>query len=176
MQKFLKWLEAPATSAREIFGLAGKALFLSVLWGVVMIFATWYLVRPNFPPSASLMNATGTLMSDFTEEFFFRILWLALAVMFIGRDKIIWLILLLCAGTAVWSYDHHGALAKIVSPSAAILLGFSWKGILGLIWSVVALKCATKEDLFQLKPLGICTLIHFSYNLLIVPIAGLIVS
>ncbi len=178
MTRFLKWLETPATSAKEIFSLAGKTLLLSVLWGTFMALITWFLVVPNYPVgSATLAYNVDQFLSNFTEEFFFRTLWLALAVMVIGRNRVVGLALILAfTGSLVWGYDHRVDFLEITTPNMATVLALCWQGVLGLLFNALAIKCATEGDLLQLKPLGICTLVHFSYNLIIIPIVGLIVG
>ncbi|MEK7641073.1 MAG: hypothetical protein AAB389_03705 [Patescibacteria group bacterium] len=178
MTRFLRWLETPAVSIREVLGLSLKALFLLVLWGTIMFCVVWFFVRPHCPPgTASLEQNVEMFLSNFTEEFFFRTLWLALAVMFVGRSRVVWLALLLTfTGSLVWGYEHRVAFLEITTPNLATTLALCWHGVLGLIFNTLAIKCATKEDLLQLKPLGICTLVHFSYNLAIIPIAKVIIS
>ncbi|MEK7654439.1 MAG: hypothetical protein AAB345_04165 [Patescibacteria group bacterium] len=178
MTRFLRWLETPAVSIREVLGLSLKALFLLVLWGTIMFCVVWFFVRPHCPPGTATLERNVTmLLSNFTEEFFSRTLWLSLAVMFLGRSKVVWLALVLAfTGSFVWGYDHRGDFLEITTPGIATALALCWHGVLGLILNTLAIKCATTEDILQLKPLGICTLVHFSYNLLIIPICKLIVS
>ncbi|TSC83184.1 MAG: hypothetical protein G01um101419_191 [Parcubacteria group bacterium Gr01-1014_19] len=177
MTRFLKWLETPATSAKEIFSLAVKTLLLSVLWGTLMALITWLLVVPNYPVgSATLERNMDQFLSNFTEEFFFRTLWLALAVMVIGRNRVMGLALILTfTGSLVWGYDHRFQFMKITTPNMAATIALCWIGGMGALFNILAIKCATNDDLLQLKPLGIFTIVHFGYNLMIVPIVKVIV-
>ncbi len=164
---FQDFLKAPPGNFRDWCKLALSALLFSLAWAfVVETPLRWVAMAGSIGQHVAIWD--DFFQAAAKEEVIFRWMPLVFLMMF-SRAKPVRLML----GCALFASTCFGL---IHVPKYTFAVGLGWailfslliQGVLGFIWSFIFIKCSTKADIFLILPLLTTTLIHFSYNMVLV--------
>lgn len=168
------WLNDSPKDAISWVKLAFQGLFVSLLWGVAISF----MIISALPEDASVVSLQSLpeefsflLIGALAEEMLFRMMPLTLAMIFC-RGKKLSQLLAVCfvCSFLLFGWAHIPNFSGFISPGWAAIVALSLQGMLGLYWGLLFIKVAKATDLLPLTAVLMTTLIHATYNLLILEI------
>ncbi len=165
------WLNDSPVGVIAWLKLAAKGLLVSLLWGV----GVSSLIIMALPGEASIASLWGwpeefsfLLMAALFEEALFRLTPLTLVMIFCRRKSIPWLVGV-CAicSFLIFGWAHVPNFEGFMSYGWSITIALSLQGMLGFFWGLLFIKVAKATDVFPVTAVLMTTLIHGTYNFLI---------